>query len=83
LPVPSLGARAGEGRQDVVRARRPGEPHAQAYRARHLLPGAPPELVPAVSRAPTPLHHPDTSGDTEAMKRIDGAHEVPAEELVA
>jgi hypothetical protein len=86
--VPSPGERAGEDRKDVVRARRPGEPNAEACRAeasraRQLLPRAPPEPVQAVSRAPTPLHHPETSGDTEAMQRIDGADEGPAEERVA
>ena len=81
--MPSLGERADEDREDVVRARRPGDPHAGASRALRLLPSAPPEPVPAVSRAPTPLHHPETSGDTETMRRIDGAAEVPAEELVA
>ena len=82
-PVPSLGERAGGDREDVVRARRPGDPHAGASRALQLLPSAPPEPVPAVSRAPTPLHHPETSGDTETMKRIDGADEAPAEERAA
>jgi hypothetical protein len=40
-------------------------------------------LALVVSRAPAPLHHPDTSGDTETTMRVDGAYEVPAEELVA
>jgi hypothetical protein len=82
-PVPSPGERAGADGEDVVRARRPGDPNAGTSRALQLLPGAPPEPVPAVSRAPPPLHRPETCGATETTKRIDGAYAGPAEERVA
>lgn len=44
-----------------------------AYATLWLRPGAPPEVVRAAYRALAQLHHPDVGGDTETMKRVNGA----------
>jgi hypothetical protein len=43
------------------------------YATLHLLPGAPPEVVSAVHKALTRLHHPDLGGDTATMQAINAA----------
>lgn len=45
-----------------------------AYRALHLLPGAPDDIVKAVYRALCKLHHPDTGGTTREMQRVNEAY---------
>jgi hypothetical protein len=48
----------------------------QAYRALHLLPSAPPEVVRAAYKAMAVLLHPDHGGDEEAFKHLQRAYEV-------
>jgi hypothetical protein len=48
----------------------------EAYRALHLLPTAPPELVKAAYRVLALLNHPDKGGDTETMRNINVAYEL-------
>lgn len=47
---------------------------AAAYRALHLQPSAPPELVKAAFRVMCKLHHPDTGGTTRTMQRVNEAY---------
>lgn len=44
------------------------------YRALHLLPTAPPELVKSAYRTLSKLNHPDHGGDTVAMQQLNGAY---------
>lgn len=48
----------------------------QAYRALHLLPTAPPQVIRAVYKALALLLHPDHGGDEEAFKHLQKAYEV-------
>jgi len=41
----------------------------------HLLPSAPPELIDAAYRTLARLHHPDVSGDPEAMRALNDARD--------
>jgi len=63
-------ADAAEDGPTAPRPIRPGDPD---YRALHLLPSAPPELVAAAYRALARRHHPDAGGDHESMLRITAA----------
>jgi hypothetical protein len=46
------------------------------YRAVHLLPSAPPELVQAARRALVKLHHPDAGGDVRTMQDVNAAFDI-------
>jgi hypothetical protein len=46
-----------------------------AYRALHLLPSAPPEVVKVAYRVMCKLHHPDKGGMTREMQRINEAYD--------
>ncbi len=48
----------------------------EAYRALHLLPTAPPEVVQAAQRALVKIHHPDAGGTHEAAVAINRAVEI-------
>jgi hypothetical protein len=47
----------------------------EAYRTLHLLPSAPDEVVKAVYRALSKIHHPDMGGRTSDMQGINEAFE--------
>lgn len=54
----------------------PIDGRVEAYRALHLLPTAPPELVKVAYRTLATLHHPDKGGDTATMQAINAAYEL-------
>lgn len=51
---------------------------AAAFKALHLLPSAPDEVVRAAYRAMCKLHHPDAGGTTREMQRVNEAFGVLA-----
>jgi len=63
-------------RQDAPRQAPPSDPLDEAYRALHLLPTAPPEVVQAAQRALVKIHHPDAGGTHEAAVAINRAVEI-------
>lgn len=56
---------------------------ADAYQALHLLPSAPPEVVKAAYRALAQKHHPDHSGDTATMQKINTAFDLLSKQVAA
>jgi hypothetical protein len=53
------------------------------YRALHLLPSAPPELVDAAYRTLAKRAHPDVGGDATTMRRLTEAHDALSRRLSA
>ncbi len=56
---------------------------ADAFKALHLLPSAPPEVVRAVYKTLAKLNHPDIGGDTETMARVNSAFELLSKQMAA
>lgn len=54
-----------------------------AFKALHLLPSAPPEVVKAAYRALAQKHHPDHGGSTQEMQRLNKAWELLAKHVAA
>jgi DnaJ-like protein len=51
------------------------DPKAEAFKALHLLPSAPPELVKAAYKTLALLHHPDRVGDHSKMIEVNTAYD--------
>ncbi len=56
---------------------------AEAFKVLHLLPSAPPEVVKAAYRALAQKHHPDHSGDTATMQKINTAFDLLSKQVAA
>ena len=61
--------------RDPFQSDPPPDPKTRDLAALHLLPTAPLEVVRAVYRALSLLHHPDLGGDEARMKEVNNAYE--------